>query len=118
MGRLPESIKEFKDDVYLHQTRCLENKKSFKKYPDIPGAETGGGNGQWRTHYHIPLTWQGNKDFISTRNEITRPFFDYAVNQVGVRHFEIETYTLGIFPDKTEDDNLILGKVELIEIFQ
>ncbi len=116
-GRLPEKIIQFKDNVYLHQTSCMDENSVLTHFHDIPEPEFTQLEGAWRVHYHIPLTWEGNDDFVSTRNEITSTFFDYALNTAGIKHFEVETYTLGVFPDKSEHDNLILAK-ELEWVFQ
>ncbi len=108
-GHAPASLNDFVDETYLHQTRVRSLDDGSKHYADLPDAILDNPEGDWRIHYHVPLIWDGSEHLTSTRDSLTPEFFQLAI-QGGVRHFEVETYTLELFPDKTEKDEVILAQ--------
>ena len=56
---------------------------------------------EWRVHFHVPLHFRGDEALQSTREEISTGFFEKAMAS-GCEHFEIETYTFHVFPDRTQ----------------
>ena len=97
----PAALAPFKEDVYLHQVTCRTDVGEEVTYPDLPDAYTAERftPGRWRVHYHVPLTWKGTDAVRSTAGLITPEFLRTAI-ECGVEHFELETYTLGVFPGK------------------
>ncbi|NQT50778.1 metabolite traffic protein EboE [bacterium] len=95
----PAALAPFKEDVYLHQVTCRTDVGEEVTYPDLPDAYTAERftPGRWRVHYHVPLTWKGTDTVRSTAGLITPEFLRTAI-ECGVEHFELETYTLGVFP--------------------
>lgn len=85
----------FADEVYLHQTRIMVN-GSILRFRDLPEALAGNLPGEWRVHFHVPLTWSGN-GLSSTAQLIEDEFFKRAV-RAGGKHFEVETYSFGVLP--------------------
>ncbi len=107
-GPIPPALTEFNDDVYLHQTR-LWSDAGIERFADLPDAlAAADAAGAWRVHYHVPLIWEGGNGLASTRDVVDTEFFE-LVSQV-VHHFEVETYTLSLFPDKSEPDEHILAR--------
>jgi len=94
----PESLRPFQDDVYLHQVR-VGGADGPVRFADLPEAFSAGGGvaGPWRVHYHVPLCWEGSGGVGSTREAVSRECLATAL-AAGVRHFEVETYTLDVFP--------------------
>ncbi len=86
----------FQDGVYLHQTRTGD--ASGPAFSDLPQALAAQPGGEWRVHFHVPLTWSGGDGLQCLRAGIDPAFFAEA-RQTGTRHFEVEIYTLSVFPD-------------------
>ena len=120
----PDALRAYADEVYLHQTLrisssegdepCSTAQRRFADLPDALAAEIPSGTAQWRVHFHLPLSWPGKAPLSSTTAEIDRQFIHEAM-RVGVRHFESEVYTLGVFPEATGREHRILAD-ELIHI--
>jgi len=95
------ALAPFCDEVYLHQTR-IRTDGGVVALPDLP-AEGTGPSGQWRIHYHLPLTWQPPPPLDSTRGEVTPELLTTA-RSLGTTQFEVEVYTLSLLqgqPDPT-----------------
>lgn len=95
----PPALEPFKEDVYLHQVTVRTDLGDEVTFPDLPDAYSPEHftPGHWRVHYHVPLTWQGEGAIRSTADLISTDFLRTAL-ACGVRHFELETYTLNVFP--------------------
>lgn len=98
----------FDDGTYLHQTRVECDGRQLA-YADLPQALLEGPGGEWRVHFHIPLTWPGGGGLECVAAGLDRDFFRLAVAE-GVRHFEVEIYTLSVFPNRTESDREIFAR--------
>jgi len=93
-------LKAFDDGVYLHQVKS-QNGKAWRDLPDfisddscrlVASAPT------LRIHAHVPLHWEGDQDFRSTRHTLT-PEFWKALAQSDCTHLEVETYTFDVLPE-------------------
>ena len=92
------ALEPFAEPRYLHQTcAALEGEiigrwsdlvPALKALPRLPGRTV------VRTHYHVPLTWNGTAPLRSTRANLTSAFFSRARKTFG----EVETYTHSIVP--------------------
>jgi hypothetical protein len=91
-----EDLTSFDDGVYLHQVTS----SSGKRWRDLPDwrSSPDSGAGTLRIHCHVPLDWQGDSRFPSTRHTLT-PEFWKTVNQLQQPHLEVETYTFDVLPD-------------------
>jgi len=109
-GGPPEALGAFQDDVYLHQVK-VRTPDGDVRFPDLPEALAGGADltGEWRVHYHVPLTWEGASGISTTRNVVDQDFIRTALG-AGVEHFEVETYTLSVFPNAYASPESILAK--------
>ena len=113
----PESLaalKAFVEPVYLHQTRIRLPRGKIIHYPDLT-AETLADAAQYsgaelRTHFHIPLFWDGNKVLGSTHDELTPAFF----SAVAEKHYplEIETYTFDVLPPELKTVSVVENLVK------
>lgn len=103
----PPELVAFRDDVYLHQvTAQTEDGTVF--FGDLPEAldQGRGAVGEWRVHFHVPLTWQGQGAVGSTAAEVDADFLRSALD-AGCEHFELEIYTLDVFPGE-------IGSIEAV----
>jgi hypothetical protein len=99
----PAALEPFRDEVYLHQVRA-ELPSGRTAYPDLPDALQEGAPGERRVHYHVPLAWQGAEELTSTARLVSPELLRTALAS-GVRHFEAETYTLGVMPGARDDES-------------
>lgn len=86
----------FDDKRYLHQTR-ISVSSHILRYKDLPEAISTAPRGEWRVHFHVPLSWSG-EGVSSTANFIEDNFFKESF-LAGGKHFEIETYTFNVLPE-------------------
>ncbi len=86
----------FYDKVHLHQVHIL-SRQGIVRYRDLPDALDRPTGGEWRIHFHVPLTWSGN-EISSTAGLIEDDFFKQIIS-TGKRHIEIETYSYETLPD-------------------
>ncbi len=108
-------LKSFSDPVYLHQTRFYHGKevKSFADLPDfLADSNSLSFEGYALVHYHMPFTWQGDGT-LSSYHDVTPSFLAKAVS-TGVKCFELEIYTLSVFPEfnnaeRYDQEQLISG---------
>ncbi|MGA1825172.1 MAG: metabolite traffic protein EboE [bacterium] len=85
----------FDEKHYLHQTSVLSSGEIFK-FSDLSDALESAPAGQWRVHFHVPLSWFRN-NIYSTALLIEDDF----IKQTYLRkkmHFEIETYAYWVLP--------------------
>lgn len=93
------ALRQFTDPVYLHQVTAKTN-RATSTWPDLEQAldELGRRAGTLcRVHCHVPLYFAERGALRSTSALLTPGLLREAVAH-GVRHFEIETYTMGVLP--------------------
>lgn len=88
----PKTLENFKDRNYLHQTR-IRATGGVTKFADLSQALQNPLEGEWRAHFHVPLTWQG-EGISSTGELIEQEFFEKLEN----KHLEVETYSYDVMP--------------------
>jgi hypothetical protein len=95
----PAALEPFKEDVYLHQITVRTEESGEECFADLPDAYSPEHYtpGHWRVHYHVPLTWEPEGPLGSTAGLVTTDLLRTALD-CGVEHFELETYTLNVFP--------------------
>ena len=113
----PESLKalhSFVEPVYLHQTRIRLPRGKIIYYPDLT-AETLADAAQYegaelRTHFHVPLFWEGNDLLRSTQETLTPDFF----KAVAEKHYpvELETYTFDVLPPELKASSVVENLVK------
>ena len=99
------SLEPLRDPVYLHQTRVRLPDGTIRRFADLPEraeiaalAETLP-PGELRTHFHVPLGWDGDSTVGTTREELTPEFFRLLATGEVTPHIELETYTFSVLPD-------------------
>ena len=96
LGRL----RAFIDPVYLHQTKICLPRGNIVSLPDLtePTLATAREHiGQeLRTHFHVPLFYDGDGTLASTNTDLTPEFFAHVRKQG--YPLEIETYTFDVLP--------------------
>lgn len=107
-----EALQAFIEPIYLHQTRIRLPRGKIIYYPDLT-AETLTDAVQYegaelRTHFHIPLFWEGNDVLGSTHDTLTRDFFLAAQNYP----MEIETYTFDVLPPELKAASVVENLVK------
>jgi sugar phosphate isomerase/epimerase len=97
------ALKAYCDPVYLHQTKVLCENGTTESWPDLSEemleniGETAAR--RLRTHFHVPLYFEGSGQFSSTARDLTPGFFDMVLKQ-DQAHLEIETYTFDVLPQQ------------------
>ena len=79
----------------LFDPRLSSSQQELLRFKDLPDALTANPFGEWRVHFHVPLTWSGDK-ISSTAFLVNEEFFKEAI--LKCRHFEVETYSYGVLP--------------------
>jgi len=103
------ALKSYIDPVYLHQTRIQLPDGEILSLPDLTEKtlaialqHTGC---TLRTHFHVPLFYDGDQTLQTTNRDLTPEFFSH----VGKNRYplEIETYTFDVLPPEIKPDNII-----------
>lgn len=85
----------FYDKVHLHQVHIL-SEQGIVRFRDLPEALDRPFRGEWRIHFHVPLTWSG--DEISSTTSLIEDDFFRQIASTGKRHVEVETYSYEVLP--------------------
>jgi len=93
-------LADFIDPVYLHQTKIRLPRGQTVSLPDLTKetleiARLHAGC-ELRTHFHVPLFYEGDGTLGSTHADLTPGFFAHAAAQN--YPLEIETYTFDVLP--------------------
>jgi sugar phosphate isomerase/epimerase len=106
----PPALRAFQDDVYLHQTVVKTSGGQELYFNDLPEplAMKPPPQGEWRVHFHVPLSWPGEGQ-IATCHGVDEDFLA-AAPAAGCEHFESEIYTLDVFPAAKDSKESILAQ--------
>lgn len=103
------ALRTFIDPVYLHQTKIRRADGSVISMPDLTDetlsaalAHTGA---ELRTHFHVPLFFEGTDQLQSTHSDLSPEFFAHVVQRA--YPLEIETYTFDVLPPEIKSANII-----------
>ncbi|MDR2849040.1 MAG: metabolite traffic protein EboE [Verrucomicrobiota bacterium] len=95
-----ERLAAFIDPVYLHQTKLRLPDGKIRAWPDLTpetlAAARAHSGREIRTHFHVPLFFDGDGALGSTNIDLTPAFFAH-VRERGYP-LEIETYTFNVLP--------------------
>ena len=91
-----------RDHVYLHQVKILQPDGTLEAWSDLTPERLTTWTARTpqrpcRVHFHVPLDFAGHAGLASTGALLTPDFYATA-RRLGVRHFEIETYTFAVLP--------------------
>lgn len=105
-------LSPFEESTYLHQVIERRTDGSLHHYRDLSEALPNIYNREareWRIHYHVPIFMDNFDSMSSTQDDIVRSL--QLLRQSGdCRHFEIETYTWEVLPDKLKTN--VLDSIE------
>jgi hypothetical protein len=109
-----EQLKNFADDVYLHQViaRAANGKlKFFRDLPDALNFQPSTFNFQpleeWRIHFHVPLHAPMIFPFENTNDHLLGTLDWLAENPKLCSHLEMETYTWEVLPPKLKSRSVV-----------
>ena len=93
-------LADFIDPVYLHQTKIRLPRGQTVSLPDLTRetleAARQHAGCELRTHFHVPLFYEGDGVLNSTHTDLTPEFFAHAATHN--YPLEIETYTFNVLP--------------------
>lgn len=101
-----KELKQFEEDIYLHQVITRDNQGQIKSYSDLPVAFKEcpqGFEGEWRVHFHVPLFTEEYGHLSSTQKDVSNTLA--LVKQENIKtHLEVETYTWDVLPEPLKLD--------------
>lgn len=107
-----KALHAFVEPRYLHQTGVKTDR--CRGYADLPDAIAANAaapgrapRGEWRVHFHVPIHL-ARVGVLSTSQDQIAPCLRLA-NEMGVRHYEVETYAWTVLPSELAPPSLAEG---------
>ncbi|MFT5471242.1 MAG: hypothetical protein ACI8UO_006375 [Verrucomicrobiales bacterium] len=101
-------LREFADDIYLHQVVARNAAGRIERFRDLPDAlEADLDSEEWRIHFHIPLHASPESPFADTRDHIVETFDLLAADPAMCQHMEMETYTWEVLPESMRSTDVV-----------
>ena len=101
-------LKQFEEDVYLHQVVERMPDGSLVRHRDLDAVlSTATEAEEWRIHFHIPLHSSDTDWFVSTRNHIDGVFDLLKADPALCTHLEMETYTWEVLPAEMKNREVV-----------
>lgn len=106
--RARQQLAAFNEPRYLHQTVVrIGGRERF--HEDLaPALAKEPTEGEWRTHFHVPIYLEKFGNLSSTQNDI-RACLQNIRQFSNVRHWEVETYAWGVLPAELQQPDLAAG---------
>jgi hypothetical protein len=108
------ALKNFADDVYLHQVIARNENgglKSYRDLPDVLNLQPSAFNLQpseeWRIHFHVPLHAPAAPPFENTNDHLLGTLDWLAENPRLCPHLEMETYTWEVLPPELKSRSVV-----------
>jgi len=103
-----ERLRNFADDVYLHQVVARGGDGTLRRYKDLPVALIQAEKAEeWRIHFHVPLYAELDAPLATTIDHVTGVLDWLAANPHACSHLEMETYTWQVLPDPLRSASVI-----------
>ncbi|HZL12622.1 MAG TPA: metabolite traffic protein EboE [Verrucomicrobiae bacterium] len=109
-----EKLKQFADDIYLHQVVARGKDGKLKFFRDLPDAldfQLSTFNLQpfeeWRIHFHVPLHASAILPFENTSDHLLGVLDLLEKNPKFCSHLEMETYTWEILPPELKSRSVV-----------
>jgi hypothetical protein len=112
-----ERLRDFEEDVYLHQVVVRDGGEIVQRFRDLPdalefAARAGGEQEasigeEWRVHFHVPIHAKLEEVFGDTRDHILATLQVLAADPGRCSHFEIETYTWAVLPEALRSGDVV-----------
>lgn len=104
-----QRLAAFIDPVYLHQTKIRLPRGQIVSLPDLTAETLARARDfagcELRTHFHVPLFYEGDAVLGSTHTDLTPGFFEHA--RRGQYPLEIETYTFDVLPAEIRPSDVV-----------
>ncbi len=103
-------LRDFQEDIYLHQTIVRMADGSLKRFRDLGpaldwaaeegAAEEGAADPgrEWRVHFHVPLHHEPGDGLLTTADHLVATLDWLAERPSRCGHLEMETYTWEVLP--------------------
>jgi hypothetical protein len=108
------TLKNFADDVYLHQVIARGTNGKLKFYRDLPDALNlhpssliPHPSAEWRIHFHVPLHAPAAPPFENTNDHLLGVLDLLAENPKICSHLEMETYTWEVLPPELKTQSVV-----------
>ena len=107
-----DSLKEYQDDVYLHQVIAKLQNGDLIRFKDLPDAienflKSNCNDDEWRVHFHIPLHASPDSLFDDTRDHIKDTLSVLSSDPEMCKHLEMETYTWEVLPNSMQSNSVV-----------
>ena len=107
-----DSLKEYQDDVYLHQVIAKLQNGELIRFKDLPDAienflKGNCNDDEWRVHFHIPLHASPDSLFDDTRDHIKDTLSVLSSDPEMCKHLEMETYTWEVLPNSMQSNSVV-----------
>ena len=102
-------LRDFTDDVYLHQVIAKDADGGLTRIKDLPEAlaEPPKNAIEWRVHFHVPLHASCGGGFRDTRDHVLETMDLLAADPSLCRHLEMETYTWEVLPPELREGDVV-----------
>ncbi len=107
------ALRNFADDVYLHQIIARAENGTLKFYRDLPDALADHAShithhaAEWRIHFHVPLHAPAAPPFENTNDHLLGVLDLLAKNPKLCSHLEMETYTWEVLPPELKSRSVV-----------
>lgn len=103
------ALKDFGDNVYLHQVIAHDPGGKLTRHRDLDDAiKAGPGNSdEWRVHFHIPLHSTATGLFDNTSDHLLGVLDVLQSDPRLCSHLEMETYTWEVMPPEMKSRNVV-----------
>jgi hypothetical protein len=111
------ALKNFADDVYLHQVIARDENGKLTRFRDLPDALAHKNHqlltlnsqptDEWRIHFHVPLHAPAAAPFENTNDHLLGVLDLLAKNPQLCSHLEMETYTWEVLPPELKSQNVV-----------
>ncbi len=102
-------LKNFCDDIYLHQVIARGPDDRLYRFRDLDVALKAHrpADKEWRVHFHIPLHCPTTTLFANTTDHLLKVFDILQKNPRLCSHLEMETYTWEVMPAELKNRNVV-----------
>jgi hypothetical protein len=109
------ALKNFADDVYLHQVIARSARNKLEYFRDLPDALAAHSKlktqnsklPEWRIHFHVPLHAPAIPPFKTTNDHLLGVLDWLAKNPRACSHLEMETYTWEVLPPSLKSRSVV-----------
>ncbi len=102
------SLRQFADEVYLHQVVARDQAGRLTYFRDLPEALADASPAEeWRIHFHVPLHAPTVPPFENTNDHLLGTLDVLAENPALCQHLEMETYTWEVLPGELKSRSVV-----------